>query len=255
MATIHFVSGNRGKARVFVDCVAAAGFTAEHVELSLVEPQADTVEAVALAKAQQAFARLRAPLVVEGSPACCGSPLRCPHAPAGSSQRWSTSMATARCTRFSTTGAAACWRSKRTTRLARRRGRRCGASSSPRGRRGRWSRCPRPSVTRCGRGGTRIRYMHSWPGGSGRANVEQTNPDRRLDWLARPRIAARRRAILRGRSPLSTPRPPGPRCRTPIPAACTRPCRSSVQAGATPARGEAAPGIKPRARDRRTAAR
>ncbi len=70
MATIHFVSGNRGKARVFEDCVAAAGFTAEHVELSLVEPQADTVEAVALAKAQQAFARLRAPLVVEDSGFC-----------------------------------------------------------------------------------------------------------------------------------------------------------------------------------------
>jgi inosine triphosphate pyrophosphatase/XTP/dITP diphosphohydrolase len=70
VATIKFVSSNRGKARVFADCVAAAGFTAEHVELALVEPQADTVEAVALAKAQQAFARLRAPLVVEDSGFC-----------------------------------------------------------------------------------------------------------------------------------------------------------------------------------------
>ena len=70
MAKIHFVSGNRGKARVFADCVAAAGFTAEQVELPLVEPQADTVEAVALAKAQQAYAQLRAPLVVEDSGFC-----------------------------------------------------------------------------------------------------------------------------------------------------------------------------------------
>lgn len=68
--TIYFVSGNRSKAKMFADCVAAAGYASEHIELPIVEPQADTVEAVALSKAAQAFAQVRAPLVVEDSGLC-----------------------------------------------------------------------------------------------------------------------------------------------------------------------------------------
>jgi non-canonical purine NTP pyrophosphatase (RdgB/HAM1 family) len=67
MKKITFVSHNRGKVKLFTGCARAAGFEAVHVELPLIEPQADSVEAVAQAKAKQAFDANVAPLVVEDS--------------------------------------------------------------------------------------------------------------------------------------------------------------------------------------------
>jgi non-canonical purine NTP pyrophosphatase (RdgB/HAM1 family) len=64
---IRFVSSNRSKAKVFTASVHAAGFEVERVDLPLVEPQASTVEAVARAKAEQAFAQIGGPLAVEDS--------------------------------------------------------------------------------------------------------------------------------------------------------------------------------------------
>ena len=64
---IRFVTGNRGKAKVLAEQLAAIGLEMERVDLPLVEPQADSVEAVARAKAQQAFSAIGGPLVVEDS--------------------------------------------------------------------------------------------------------------------------------------------------------------------------------------------
>jgi len=64
---IRFVSTNRGKAKVLSECVAAAGFELERIELPIIEPQGSTLEAVSLDKARQAFAMLEKPLVVEDS--------------------------------------------------------------------------------------------------------------------------------------------------------------------------------------------
>lgn len=73
MEKIRFVTGNRGKAKVLSEQLAEIGLEVERVDLPLVEPQADSVEAVARAKGQQAFSAIGAiggPLVVEDSGFC-----------------------------------------------------------------------------------------------------------------------------------------------------------------------------------------
>jgi non-canonical purine NTP pyrophosphatase (RdgB/HAM1 family) len=67
---ITFVSTNRGKAKVLAECVGAAGYELERLELPIIEPQGSTLEAVALDKARQAFAYFEEPLVVEDSGLC-----------------------------------------------------------------------------------------------------------------------------------------------------------------------------------------
>ena len=70
MKKIRFVTGNRGKAKVLSEQLAAIGLEVERVDLPLVEPQASSVEAVALAKGQQAFSAIGGPLVVEDGGFC-----------------------------------------------------------------------------------------------------------------------------------------------------------------------------------------
>ncbi len=70
MEKIKFVSSNRAKAKVLTQCAAAVGFEIERIDLPLIEPQASTLEAVAMDKARQAFAMLKEPLVVEDSGFC-----------------------------------------------------------------------------------------------------------------------------------------------------------------------------------------
>lgn len=70
MEKIRFVTGNRGKAKVLAEQLAAIGLEVERVDLPLVEPQASSVEAVARSKAQQAFSAIGGPLVVEDSGFC-----------------------------------------------------------------------------------------------------------------------------------------------------------------------------------------
>jgi XTP/dITP diphosphohydrolase len=70
MEKIRFVTGNRGKAKVLSEQLAAIGLEVERVDLPLVEPQASSVEAVARAKGQQAFSAIGGPLVVEDSGFC-----------------------------------------------------------------------------------------------------------------------------------------------------------------------------------------
>ena len=67
MEKVRFVTGNRGKAKVLAEQLAAIGLEVERIYLQLVEPQAGSVEAVARAKGQQAFSAIGGPLVVEDS--------------------------------------------------------------------------------------------------------------------------------------------------------------------------------------------
>ncbi|HEX6902269.1 MAG TPA: non-canonical purine NTP pyrophosphatase [Thermoanaerobaculia bacterium] len=64
------MTGNRGKAKALAEQLAAIELEMERVDLPLVEPQADSVEAVARAKARQAFSAIGGPLVVEDGGFC-----------------------------------------------------------------------------------------------------------------------------------------------------------------------------------------
>jgi non-canonical purine NTP pyrophosphatase (RdgB/HAM1 family) len=70
VARIHFVTGNRGKATVLSAELAGIGLEVVGVDLELVERQASSIEAVARAKANEAFTRIGGPLVVEDSGFC-----------------------------------------------------------------------------------------------------------------------------------------------------------------------------------------
>lgn len=65
--TINFVTSNAGKVKTMQNHIRKYGFEVVQKELSLVEPQADTAEAVALSKAMQAVKALKEPVVVEDS--------------------------------------------------------------------------------------------------------------------------------------------------------------------------------------------
>ena len=64
---INVVTGNHGKVQLLQEHVSALGYEAVQVNLPIVEPQANSIEEVALSKATQAFQLLREPLVVEDS--------------------------------------------------------------------------------------------------------------------------------------------------------------------------------------------
>nr|HEX4315823.1 non-canonical purine NTP pyrophosphatase [Kofleriaceae bacterium] len=62
---VTIATTNRDKATLLAACLP--GVEIRHVALALVEPQAESVHAVARAKAEQAFARVGGPVVVEDS--------------------------------------------------------------------------------------------------------------------------------------------------------------------------------------------
>jgi non-canonical purine NTP pyrophosphatase (RdgB/HAM1 family) len=62
---ITVVTGNPGKIASFRRYLEPLGFDVKHENLDLVEPQLDSIEAVALSKARQAYKVLKQPLVVE----------------------------------------------------------------------------------------------------------------------------------------------------------------------------------------------
>ncbi len=65
--TINFITGNPGKVKTMQNHIKKYGFDVVQTKLSLVEPQANNAEAVALSKAMQAFKTLKQPVVVEDS--------------------------------------------------------------------------------------------------------------------------------------------------------------------------------------------
>lgn len=67
MHTIHFVTGNADKVAAMQAHLAAFGAAVTPVRLKLVEPQADTIQDVALSKALQAYEQMGQALVVEDS--------------------------------------------------------------------------------------------------------------------------------------------------------------------------------------------
>jgi len=62
---INFVTTNAGKVATMRRQVASYGYEVRQVKLALTEPQADDSEAVALAKAKQAYAMLGEPVIVQ----------------------------------------------------------------------------------------------------------------------------------------------------------------------------------------------
>ena len=68
--TINFVTTNPGKVKAMTEHLAGLAIEVRQVSLDLIEPQADTVEEVALSKARQAFKQLKRPVVVEDSAFC-----------------------------------------------------------------------------------------------------------------------------------------------------------------------------------------
>lgn len=64
---INFVTGNAGKVKSIQEHIGPFGFEVKQTKLSLVESQADTAEAIALSKAEQAFKILKEPVIVEDS--------------------------------------------------------------------------------------------------------------------------------------------------------------------------------------------
>jgi non-canonical purine NTP pyrophosphatase (RdgB/HAM1 family) len=67
---IHFVTGNRGKVKALSAELAVMGIEVVPTDLELVERQASSIEAVARAKAHEAFSRIGGPLVVDDSGFC-----------------------------------------------------------------------------------------------------------------------------------------------------------------------------------------
>jgi non-canonical purine NTP pyrophosphatase (RdgB/HAM1 family) len=65
--TLHFVTSNKSKVDLLRMNRLFACIDLIHLPLPLVEPQADSIEAVALSKAQQAFQQIAEPLIVEDS--------------------------------------------------------------------------------------------------------------------------------------------------------------------------------------------
>lgn len=67
---IRFVTGNAGKVATMAEHLKDFDIEIRQTPLTLIEPQASTVEEVALSKARQAFGQLKAPVVVEDSAFC-----------------------------------------------------------------------------------------------------------------------------------------------------------------------------------------
>ena len=68
--TITFVTGNPHKASAVLKYTEPFGVKVVHRTLPLVEPQADTIEDVALSKARQAYQQCGGPVLVEDGGFC-----------------------------------------------------------------------------------------------------------------------------------------------------------------------------------------
>jgi XTP/dITP diphosphohydrolase len=68
--TIKFMTTNPGKLKAMREHVASLGITVEQAVATIIEPQADTPEEIAISKAQQAFAQLKHPVAVEDGAFC-----------------------------------------------------------------------------------------------------------------------------------------------------------------------------------------
>jgi non-canonical purine NTP pyrophosphatase (RdgB/HAM1 family) len=68
--TITFVTSNSNKVRAVLEHTEPFGVNVVHKMLPLVEPQADTIEEVALSKAKQAYQQCAAPVLVEDGGFC-----------------------------------------------------------------------------------------------------------------------------------------------------------------------------------------
>jgi len=64
---INIVTGNAGKARLLAALLPADAYEIVQHDLPLIEPQANSIQAVALSKAHQGFQHLAQPVVVEDS--------------------------------------------------------------------------------------------------------------------------------------------------------------------------------------------
>lgn len=64
---INFITSNAGKVKTMQNHIEKYGFSVVQTNLSFIEPQAKSVEAIALSKAMQAFKALKQPVVVEDS--------------------------------------------------------------------------------------------------------------------------------------------------------------------------------------------
>ena len=65
--TVNFVTSNAGKVKSMQRRLAGFSITVKQVTLPLIEPQADSVEEIALSKAKQAYDMLKSPVLVEDS--------------------------------------------------------------------------------------------------------------------------------------------------------------------------------------------
>lgn len=68
--TITFVTSNGGKVASMERSLVKQDIKVKQATLSIIEPQADTVEEIAISKAKQAFELLKSPVVVEDSAFC-----------------------------------------------------------------------------------------------------------------------------------------------------------------------------------------
>ena len=65
MRTVYFVSGNKHKAEELALLLKASGVEVVHKNLKVIEPDLDSIKATALAKAEQAYAKLKKPVLTE----------------------------------------------------------------------------------------------------------------------------------------------------------------------------------------------
>jgi XTP/dITP diphosphohydrolase len=63
--TIYFATGNAGKLTTATQHLEPFSIKVQQAKLDIIEPQADTVEEIAISKAQQAFDKLGKPVMVE----------------------------------------------------------------------------------------------------------------------------------------------------------------------------------------------
>jgi len=64
---LKIVTGNQGKFQAAISYLSKYKIVAEQVKLSLIEPQGEDIEEIALFKADQAFSQLKEPIVVMDS--------------------------------------------------------------------------------------------------------------------------------------------------------------------------------------------
>ena len=65
MKKVYFVSGNKHKAEELALLLKGAGIEIVHKNLKVIEPDLDSIKATALAKAKQAYAKIKKPVMTE----------------------------------------------------------------------------------------------------------------------------------------------------------------------------------------------